>query len=454
MAVSYIGYTENILKFSANWSQLVGQELEETFQFVWQEKATEPGEEPEEQVEEDYKITKHPSSAFSPGSSFVGDGNVKVTGSEQPMFYAQSKQPQYMIEVKSIPGAKLYFCPPQGTNGTELRAYYGQAWGIIPGTPTPAQVAILLKAFEKATKLDMKAADAADREYLLLSKQAYLLQDTGHGVKPQNNGEVAKGPEWAKASMLYEAGKKTEAITALKAHVAGKLGVSVDTLSKDPHYNPEHHHDRGVGFGRHLRLGWTRAKLQGLFGKNCHLVHHLHSTTAKSFMTNVVTHNGALLANAVKPYSGVPLGSSTGSSTEADIASGGSANIFAVLRKGFVDQGAMLYFDISILLRTDVYMCGTGDSFGRETELRYLTPESWAEAIPSSAYKGIVSATAHYQFVVRHGVDLREYLHTIVMPNASDCKDVRELCSDNGWLTFAQGRPLNKVVVTKEEAEL
>lgn len=444
MANNYIGYIETILKYAASAEQLIGQKMEPTFQFVWQEKAPEPGEEKEDN--ENIHITKHTKSAFSPSSSFDAD-EVAIKGSDVPMHMAEGKQSQYMIEVKQIPGARLYFCPAKSEYGEGVRSYFGQAWGVIPGTPTPAQVAILLQVFEKATGIDMKVASKHDREYLMLAKQAYLLNDSGDGVKPDDNGEISRSGDWAKAHAAYESGNAAEAVKILKGHVAARLGVAVDTLSSDPHYSPEHQHERGVGFGRHYRMGWTRTKLQKLFGSNCYLAHHLYSTTIVNFFNQVVPHNGALLSNAVRPFSGVPIG---GSSEGADLLSGGGVNLFAVLRKGFVQQQAILYFDISILLRDDIFLCGTGDTFGRDTERRYLTPESWKKAI--SGYTGSIGASSHNQFVVRHSIDLRHYLHTAICENESERDKIRELCTDHGWTTFANGRSLEQVIVTRSEA--
>jgi hypothetical protein len=320
--------------------------------------------------------------------------------------------------------------------------HFGQGWGLIPGEPSEAKVAVLLKAFQDATGLSTAITSDDDEEILYLSKQAYLLQGK---VTPDSDGTAVKDAAYNNALVAYRKGDVAEARDILRSFVAKKLGTTPAALVKMPGYNSPPEYTRGAGFGRVLRLGWDRAKLQGFLGKDVYLAHHITQGSMLGFLELVVPKNGALLANAVRPYYGVPL---SGASVSADFPCGGSASIFTCMRKA--TPGSMqtdhLYFDISVFLRTDVYVVGSGDAFGSDKAERFLTPEQWKENNLHTK-TGSVSTGSSWQFNVRHDLDLRQYLAYAVFGSQANRDKAVALCKQHGWTTVANGRKIEDAFI-------
>lgn len=431
---------------------LSDQQKTETFsQFVW----TPPTEDADAAEEAKKEITswlsvpvlthgqaKVPSVQGQPNPGGVATLKVvEQTSAKQPdqiMFQAASS-PQYKIEIPSIPHARMYV-----TAQTGQQAYQGQAWGVIPGEATSAQVAVLMKAFTDAFggEVQMKPADGLDREILYLSKQAFLLQPTSSNkFQPSATGEGVVDPPYVAALSLYKNGEREEARKALREYVASRLSevgvggkkvkVSPDDLDVLPGYNEQVYNEtelpggtRPVGFRRQLRLGWTRKSLadymqsDGTRTGSVFVAHHIYSGKVSDFLAAAVPVNGALLSSVAKPYYGVPVSESHGGSPTADVQRGGAAQIFGGFRRG-ANNSSHLYFDLSIALRDDVYVIGSGDSFGDPTVERYLTPEAWKGA---GLHKktGALTTSSTYQVVIRHDADLRQYLAYGVCDNATD----------------------------------
>jgi len=105
-----------------------------------------------------------------------------------------------------------------------------------------------------------------------------------------------------------------------------------------------------------------------------------------------------------------------------------------------------LYFDISVFLRSDVYVVGKTDAYGEVTRERYLTPELWKKNSLNTT-KGAVSVGSGWQFNVKHDLDLRQYLSFAVFGH----KDLRNaalaLCKKHGWTTVANGKSIEDALI-------
>jgi hypothetical protein len=189
----------------------------------------------------------------------------------------------------------------------------------------------------------------------------------------------------------------------------------------------------GAGFARQTRIGWTRDRLVKTLGSDCRVAHHL-SEDPLSWM-QAMQNNGALLSNAIKPFYGV---TKTGASPGADMERGGGQGIFCCFRKGFDDSKGMVYFDLSLALRLDLYIVGTGDTYGDTTHTRYMTPEQWVQL---GAHKkvGVCSASSNLQMSVRHDIDIRTYLVRVIAGHqAAQCIQIAKKL---GWTFYGGLKP-------------
>ena len=455
MATQYVQYIQVIKEFLATGK--AGDKTPMFNRFLWDappdKKKSKPSKGPQKPI---YVIAK-PYGAVLPqlpnGHNLIKEGIV-ISSLNNPV-YNSSDQSQFHI-FDDIAKAHIFLNPPGGCMGLKegVETYKGVGWGIMPGVPSLKTVAHLLKMLEESGEINAKPATSEDTEALYWSKQAAILQAyPGHGtVTPNDAHEIATDVAYVAALNQYRNGDAPGAISAMKTYVAGKLGVPVKDLSKQPGFDIQGEYTRGAGWKRTMRIGWTRQKLVNLFGKNVHVA-HCPTTGFINFFTRVQA-NGALISTAIKPFYGIPvtnesggMESDVGGSPTQDIPKGGSQGIFTCLRKNYYE--GIMYFDISLLLRTDWYMVGTGDTYGSTKAARYLTPEGIKSA--GAVASGNVHCGSHYQISFRHDIDLREYLYAVSCAKSYDVKTndrdvVRELFQKSGWTTFAQGRSIEQVV--------
>jgi len=456
MANLYIQYAENILDLVANAKNLLGQKADIIHQFKYE---APKGTDEEPPTSSAVKVLKQ----MSPkklNTNIVG--NMISVQEFDTSFDAQgfSSGYQYHIEVPSVPGARIYFMPPGVTPG-----YAGQAFGVIPGEPSPATVALMLKAFMEATGIDMKAASKLDREFLYWSRQAALLQpagthsgmysDVSHSVKTVD-GTLASDPAYVSILSTYKNGNVEEALSSIKNYVASRLSavgiggekkkVTVADLNKmvkpsdiEGSYSKHPKADGSVeekgGFHRHFRLGWTRESLSKFFNstpsKPVWIGHQMYGAGITKGLTSIINHNGALVAMVLKPMYGVNIISGHSGS---DPNKGGGHSLYTCIRRGPNARVNHLYFDISILLRVDAEIFDKSDSYGNPTYPRLVTPEAWkAHGLPDNTSEkpdAECTAGSSYQLNLRHDIDLREYLVKAVLPSASDAKEIIALVKE------------------------
>lgn len=389
----------------------------------------------------------------------LGKDGIVISSFTKAM-YNSSIQPQIHVVDKNAK-AHLFINPPGGVAGLKhegIEGHKGIVWGMMPGEPSTKTVAHLLKLFEEATGMSTHASTEEDVKALYWSKQAAVLQPGKNGKPGAGivSDPVAKtigvDPPYVAALNKYQSGDASGAVSDFKAYVAKQLKVPVAKLESLPGYAPDGDYTRGAGWCRIMRLGWTRAKLIDLFGANVHIAHSTFDDLVTFFQR--VTKNGALIANNVKPFYGIPI---TGSSTGPDFSAGGSQGLFTCLRNDYYAN--LLYFDISLLLRTDWYKVGSGDTYGEvgpthggKDASKYTTPDSVTGAVGG----GHVSATSPHQISFRHDIDLQRYLYTVSCGKSGSKKNetrdkIREICHAAGWTKFANGRTIEQVIVNLGE---
>jgi len=442
MADQYIQYLAAIKVFVDSKEEYLGKHSPHFAPFLWQE-PTEEEEEPTEIPQIEIELRKQGASL---PQSTAEPGEVVITGFNKPV-YRTSEQPQFVIK-DPITQATIFYNPPGGVQGLKsgVEGHKSIAWAVMKGEPSTGVVAHLMKLFESAAGLKMRPATKKDDEVLYWSKQAALLQSGGK-VHPKADGTAEVDPAYAQAMQQYRMGDDDAALKGLKDFTAKQLGVPVGQLTKQPGYSLKGDYTRGAGWRRHERIGWTASKLQSFMGKGATVAHTV--TGGSGNMLNffqMAMKNGSLLSNNQKPFYGVSV---NGFSTGSDFDAGGTQGLFCVFRK-FGSAGAnVLYFDIAVCLRTDVYVVGSGDAFGNVHTERYTTPEQWKGKVGT----GQIGASSHFQINVRHDIDIQKYLLSAVCSSASSRDQIRKICKDMGWTKFARGRSIEQAIVTSKEAK-
>jgi 8-oxo-dGTP pyrophosphatase MutT (NUDIX family) len=213
--------------------------------------------------------------------------------------------------------------------------------------------------------------------------------------------------------------------------------------------------DSGGSFRRHLRLGWDRdrmrAAMMGPAGKTpvfvAHSIQFGEATKTLHDFWLQVRKNGALLAQYVRPMYGIPK---SGTTPDPDVEKGATGS-FAGIRRG-VTAADHLYFDMSLLLRTDVYAVSAGDGFGAVDKEVFRTPETWLAA-GLNRRTGGVSTSERHQILLRDEADFLTYLVFAVASSSSAAREIIKLCYKQGWTSFWRGRRPEDVIVTISEAQ-
>ena len=438
MADQYLGYIDTVAYWNENAADLIGQHSPQFTEFVY--------EEPEEAKREKaakappYKLQLKNQGASYPTITTEPNGAIVVKNLHKPVVNS-SQVGQFVIEDKPA-GARVFMTPTSGGQGLKsgVQGVKGMCWGIIPGEPSASAVAHLLGLVQDATGISMKPSTKKDRQVLYLAKQVAIHQGGG-SFKPDSNGTAMVDDKLKSAMAAYESGDLDGALTALKARAASATGLSAkavgEAIENDSVIDGEYD-ARGAGFYRHTRMGYTRERIIKEMGSTTYVGHNLlGASSVLDFLKSAIT-NGALLSNEVKPFYGV---TKQGASPSSDFNSGGSQGVFCGFRKVATPKGAVtkhLYFDLSLALRLDVYIVGTGDSFGNVNVQRYTTPKKW---VSMGAIKtGQLGASSSHQVVVRHDIDLQQYLRIAKCANATEAAQCIEMVKKAGWI-FQFGPP-------------
>lgn len=425
MADQYLGYVSAVEYWNTNALTLIGKHSPIFTEFVYEE----PPETAKPKPKKSFQAKLKNQGASYPTISNSG-AQIIVRNLHKPVVNS-SQVSQFVIEDPAS-GGKLFVNPTSEAGGVKagVQGVKGLCWGIIPGAPSTATVAHLLKLFGEATGISMAASSEKDQQVLYLAKQVGVMQSNG-SFKPTADGTAVVDPDLVKATSSYENGDTETAISILTKRTAALSGLSSAAVAQAAAEHAAGVHDaRGAGFYRHHRLGWDVSRLKSVLGDKTFVAHALLGHTSVIAFLNDVSINGALLANEVKPFYGVVK---EGASPSSDFSQGGSQGVFCCFRKGN-PHVKHLYFDLSLALRVDLYIVGSGDSFGNVHAQRYTMPEQWTQAVGS----GYISGGSSWQVLVRHDIDLREYLVRAHCASASEAQQCIDLVTKLGW-TFKHG---------------
>jgi hypothetical protein len=397
--------------------------------------------------------------------------NTSAVPGSKELIYMPGGTPQYQGSnqyfIEGTGGLKIEIGVGLPTGGDSGRTYQGVCWAAFPGK-SPTDVARALKLFEVATLIEMKVASSLDNQVHYWAKQLFLSHD---GNVQSSTGAIEPAiPDLSAGMKLYRQGKSEEAIKLLRNKVAQNLGMTPDAAQKlaaatdgfsgaqitvtegDQTYN-------AGGRVRFTRLGVTREKCQEVFGKNVIVAHTVNLNSSiyavSGFLSVALPSNGALIAKHdfnqyVFPWKGT--GAQEGS-TEGDHRRGGAHNIFMALRdfQLSADYG-VLCFDISLILRDDVYITGINtDGWGDPAGTRAHSLKSIHEYAKAYYHQGRPSATSYSQITARHEVDLQQYLYYGVCSSAAEVKKCIALCKAHGMKHFYNGRTPEQVFVTLDK---
>jgi hypothetical protein len=481
MAVTYLQHATTILNAAANKDKIVaegGEPLEEFAQYTYMEDPEIHAKKLKKLASSPVRIVFESGKAYHPqlqakesGTTPLGGKNIIYEMQQDSKQWGSGNSghiPQYRIESPAIPGLRIYIQPSPADPSSSIKSFLGSVWGVMPGEVTASNIATVMHIFEMATGLSIKPATTDDTDILYLSKQAFSLQNEGE-VNPTSAGEGVVDSQYRIALEEYEKGNTKLAKSLLSNFVFNNLsetqkknlGISdANEILTAPGFGELSYTQHTAGGGaavelgnyRPLRLGWTRESLRKYLG-HVYIVHHITGgQDVLSLFKLLATTNGAMLAAIQRPFFGGFIPTSGGAtSIEADMQCGGGAVIFCGMRKGFPCGTNHLYFDPSILLRTDTYMISSGDGFGSINKTRYTTPEAWKKSGKHLSTASHVGSSESYQVCVRHDIDLRHYLYgAVCSPGdvAAVIKVVKQAWGEN--VRFAQGRTPEQVFMDSE----
>ena len=505
MTKLYLDYLAVIKHIAENVQSFIGKPSEKLAQFTISQavKGTEKAKATAEKLDDGLKVTYIASGAEWPGLKAGSNGDYPaISGSGTTA--SGSNISQFVIR---DPGtdAVVRIAPPRGTPGAAgTKGFNGMGWGLVALPPSAVSVAHLTKIVEAVTTIAMRPASESDRKFHYWLTQALVTQNAGT-VHPGVKGSVSD-PVLVTAQAQYHSGDVDDAVSAVKAYVADYMDVSVDQLESLSGYDLEPDYDRNFGFARVKRVDVSLAAIEAAFSaRKLRPAHRIiHGGLLKAL--ELISKNGALLANNMKPFVGVPWSSgNVGTSVPTDFSYGGTQGIFGTIQKGKSGGSGTMYFDYSILLRPDVYIVGwNSDEFGKDDHERiqailppskltakialrlinasYTPMESPDRMLMQKTLKAIagdgpdavstvdrdrtlmlvnehlqcflnagrtgdISESSRPQVNYRHDIDLRKYLWTAVVSSYEITK-VKELCKSIGWTSFAQGRTIDQVFVT------
>jgi 8-oxo-dGTP pyrophosphatase MutT (NUDIX family) len=396
-----------------------------------------------------YAIKLDTSGAVVPDLTEV-NGKFVIKDADYPMKNATG----HPFATIKMPGLRcqIMLCQMGNTQSDNL-GYDGITWALIESETTPATVAKVLRVVQDATGLKTTPATESDKEIAFLAAQLAPYAGVNGVVAPNTYGEVGTVGPLGSMKSLYASGKEKEAIEVGRDALSKATGIPVDKLIKNKAYKPDGDFPNGSGFPETQRVGLTSKDVLKILGPGVHVAHRLTKKGANviDFMRSI-SGTGMMLSTNQRPFYGVPLKGETGSQSD-DIRYGGSQGIFCVFRDDlrYINH---LYFDISLTLRTDVYIVGpkgSWDSYGYVKSKRYMTPESWKAAHNDSGQSimsGIVEITSYPQVNVRHSIDIRKYLVAAICADKKEVADCIALVKELGWV-FADGRTPESIFRTK-----
>lgn len=434
MSDQYLGYIGTIEYWNANAKDLIGKHTPQFTEFVYEPP---PDEAPKQKKPKVVMKLRNQGASFP---TITNNGTQIVVENLHKPVVNSSQVSQFVFEDPAGHG-KVLAIPTTQSSGLKagVQGVKGICWGIIPGPPSPHTVAKLLALFGDASGLSMTVATPTDQRILYLSKQVATLQGDG-AFMPKSDGTAEVDAQLAAGMSAYRAGNLEKAESILRARLADLAGVPEGEVAKRVEADYAGIHDaQGAGFYRHHKFGWDMDRIKKAVGPGTLFAHRLMGHSSMLAFLQDAKDAVALIANEVKPFYGVVK---TGASPSSDFSYGGSQGVFCVLRAAGVQSNPVtLYFDLSLGLRVDVYMVGTGDAYGNVTAQRFTTPNKWSVGKSQE-----ISSGSTGQIVCRHDIDLQVYLRKAVCASAADAETCRKFAKARGW-SFKHGS-IDSIFVT------
>jgi hypothetical protein len=393
------------------------------------------------------KLTSYP--AMRPQLSDIG-GKLVTSGFEptpeqgsSPSAYIKSPGFDAQIMLTELNGAE-----------SNRKGYNGSVWVVIEAEPNAKTVARAMRIIEDATGINTKPATNEEKELTFLANQLLPYESPEGIVRPNSSSEAGRSKgEAGRLHIMYNNKKIGEAIEYGRNALAKQLGMDVSEMMKDPRYNPSGVYPMGEGYPETTRMGFTVKDIRKVLGNDIAVAHGFGKTTMDALIEKA-RNNAMFMSINQRIQHGMGLNQSTGSKT-SDVHRGGSQGVFCALRYPEYLANHM-YFDISVMLRTDAYIVGPGngvgwDSYGETENPRYMTPKSWADAISESGggKTGECNSCTVPQVNIRHGIDLRKYLIRAVCANGKQRDTCIQIVTEQGWV-FAEGRKAEDIFVVSK----
>ena len=359
----------------------------------------------------------------------------------------------------TIGGVRIKYFPD---NARDSRAALVGRMEIEVDGASAASVKEGLDALE-SLGIDSTRATSLDREELYLTKIFYHFS----GVKRGDQGTDLYAQLFKEQmEKLSKIGSQNERVKLLKKHASEAAGVK--DITALPLYNASGEYQQ-FGHGKSLQLNPAfTGKAWEKFLDEAVIYHDLefgkgYGTQVDSFK-NIIGGGGQLASTTDRFRRGIPLGE--GGSEKRDTASGGASYVFSRLRYARqIGRHAGLVWKSKRHARRLDAMSYINDKYGSQrfstgvsVDKKYSKFGDWdvslqERAVDLEAFKEHAKATnSTNEIIFKDGLSLFEDLEVFVVRD-SEKKDLLDFMKDNGYKKWPDGRKLEDVILTQDEAQ-
>lgn len=306
--------------------------------------------------------------------------------------------------------------------------------------------------------IDTQRTTALDREELYLRKIYYHFS----GVRQSDEaGALYSLAFKEKIKEIDKIASQNQRIKMLKE--ATSDAAKVKDITASPLYNPQGEYQQ-FGHGKALQLNpaFTGSDWEEFFEETA-IYHDLSfgSSSPANAFKNIVQGGGQLASTAERMRRGVPIGS--GGSEEADMKTGGSSYVFTRLiekskigrRSGLVWKSRRHVRRLDSISYQEDFYGSQRFSTGRNLPSKMPELEDWDVALQLRAvdlkYYEQHRSYGGNELIFKDGLSVFEDLQFFIV-SRFDKEDVIEFLQNNGYKKWPDGRALDEVIVTSDEA--
>jgi len=359
----------------------------------------------------------------------------------------------------TIGGVRIKYFPD---NARDSRAALVGRMEIEVDGASAASVKEGLDALENLG-IDSTRATSLDREELYLTKIFYHFS----GVKRGDQGTDLYAQLFKEQmEKLSKIGSQNERVKLLKKHASEAAGVK--DITALPLYNAAGEYQQ-FGHGKSLQLNPAfTGKAWENFLDEAVIYHDLefgkgYGTQVDSFK-NIIGGGGQLASTTDRMRRGIPLGE--GGSEKRDTASGGASYVFSRLRYARqIGSNAGLVWKSKRHARRLDAMSYINDKYGSQrfstgvsVSKKYSKFDDWdvslqERAVDLKAFKEHAKATnSTNEIIFKDGLSVFEDLEAFIV-RPSEKKDLLAFMKDKGYKKWPDGRKLEDVILTQDEAQ-